>query len=80
MVGLVYGLMNFRRVLFFGLVQIYLAIFLKTLFSKEVIDIRKKGLNKKFDICSGCSIGTADYMGYNYSFEKNEKSKGVLHS
>ena len=54
--------------------------FLKTLFSKEVIDIRKKGLNKKYDICSGCSIGNADYMGYNYSFEKNEKSKGVLHS
>ena len=56
--------------------------FLKTIFSKEVIDIRKNGLKKKYDICSDCSIGNADYMGYNYSFENRDKDSkdGIKYS
>ncbi len=56
--------------------------FLKTIFSKEVMDIRKNGLKKKYDICSDCSIGNADYMGYNYSFENRDKDSkdGIKYS
>ena len=54
--------------------------FLKTLFSKEVINIRKKGLKKEYEICSGCSIGNADYMGYNYSFSKKDAKDGIMYS
>jgi len=53
---------------------------LKTLYLNEVINIRKKGLNKKHDICKTCSIGNADYMGYNYSFENKETKKGIMYS
>ena len=53
---------------------------LKTLFSNEVINIRKNGLNKKYDICSSCSIGNADYMGYNYSFDQKKSKDGIMYS
>ncbi|MDC1176748.1 radical SAM/SPASM domain-containing protein [Candidatus Pelagibacter sp.] len=53
---------------------------LKTIYSKEVINVRKTGLNKKYDICKTCSIGNADYMGYNYSFKNKETKDGIMHS
>ena len=38
--------------------------FLKTLFSKEVIKIRRLGVKKKHSICLDCDLGNADDMGF----------------
>ena len=53
--------------------------FLKTLFSKETINIRKKGLKKKYNICSGCSLGNSDYMGYNIPFKQKDEPGKIFH-
>lgn len=42
--------------------------FLKTLMSNEVVELRRKGFQKKYDICTNCSLGNADYMGENINF------------
>ena len=38
--------------------------YLKTLFSKEVIKIRKQGFQKQHSICKDCDLGNADDMGF----------------
>ena len=42
--------------------------FIKTLLSDEVVNIRKKGFQKKHSICTNCSLGNADFMGSNHNF------------
>ena len=42
--------------------------YVNTLFSKETIERRKKGFKKQYDLCNGCSLGNADYMGEVYKF------------
>ena len=34
--------------------------------------IKKKGFQKKYGICTNCSLGNADFMGSNHSFSKKE--------
>lgn len=46
--------------------------FINTLLSDEVIKLRKKGFQKKYDICSNCSLGNADFMGSNHNFSEKE--------
>lgn len=46
--------------------------FIKTLLSDDVIKLRKKGFQKKYGICTNCSLGNADFMGSNHSFSKKE--------
>ena len=48
--------------------------YLNTLFSKEVIAIRKGGLRKQFGICKSCSLGNADYMGKSINFKANKSN------
>ena len=42
--------------------------YVNTLFSKDTIKKRKKGFQKKYDLCTDCSLGNADYMGEIYKF------------
>ena len=46
--------------------------FVKTLLSEDVVKLRKKGFQKKYGICTNCSLGNADFMGSNHSFSKKE--------
>lgn len=46
--------------------------FIKTILSKEVIQLRKKGIQKKYDICTNCSLGNAEFMGSNINFSGNK--------
>lgn len=43
--------------------------FLNTLFSKETAQKRKLGFQKKFALCKRCSIGNADFMGWDVKFK-----------
>ncbi len=43
--------------------------FLNTLFSDGVAQKRKLGFQKKFDLCKKCSIGNADFMGWDVRFK-----------
>ena len=47
--------------------------FIKTLLSEDVVKLRKKGFQKKYGICTNCSLGNADFMGSNHSFSKKRK-------
>lgn len=42
--------------------------FLNTIFSEKTAQKRKLGFQKKFDLCKGCFLSNADFMGVNIAF------------
>lgn len=44
--------------------------FVNTFLSDEMVEARKKGFMKKYSLCKNCSLGNADFMGYEINLDK----------
>lgn len=48
--------------------------FIKTFISEEVVQKRKSGLRKRFDLCKKCSLANADFMGVTVDLNKASRN------